>query len=92
MATLDVKDIKLNTFSDKYNSRYEKVDGDLQAKLCIVCGRTVGDKGSFIWLINGGTTLASADEINVGESGDLGWWQIGSECVKSVPENFRLKM
>jgi hypothetical protein len=92
MATLNVQDINLDTFSAKYNARYEKVDGDLQTRLCIVCGRTVGDNGSFIWLINGGTTIASADETNVDESGDMGWWQIGSECIKSVPENFRIKM
>jgi hypothetical protein len=92
MATLNISEIKLNTFSDKYHARYEKVDGDLQDKLCIVCGRTTGENASMVWIIDGGDSLASKDETGVDSSADMGWWTIGSECIKSVPEEFRISI
>jgi hypothetical protein len=92
MAKINISEMKLNTFSAKYNTRYEKVDGDLQDQLCIVCGRTTGDNASMVWIVEGGSSLATTDETNVDSAGDMGWWRIGSECIKSVPKEFRISI
>ena len=92
MAKINISEMKLNTFSPKYNARYEKVDGELQDQLCIVCGRTTGDNASMVWIVEGGIALATTDETNVDSAGDMGWWRIGSECIKSVPEEFRISI
>lgn len=90
MAKINISEMGLNTFSDKYHARYEKVDGDLQDKLCIVCGRTTGETASLVWIVDGGSSFASADETDVQSSSDMGWWTIGSECIKKVPQEFRM--
>jgi hypothetical protein len=92
MATLEIDHKVLDVWSDKYNDRLEKVDGDLQNKLCIVCGRKVGDKGFGVWIVNGGDTLATPDSTDIDARGDMGWWPIGSECIKPVPEAFRVQL
>ena len=92
MAKINRSEVALDAFSAKYNARYDKVDGDLQDKLCIACGRTTGENVSFIWIVDGGDSLATADETNVDASGDMGWWTVGSECIKSVPEEFRISI
>lgn len=90
MARVNVGELGLDTFSAKYNARFEKVGGDLQDKLCIVCGRTTGDSPTFVWIVDGGTSLASADETNVDSSADMGWWTVGAECIKKVPNEYRI--
>jgi hypothetical protein len=87
MATFELKQ-EVNTFSEKYYTRREKVNPDIE--LCIVCGRKVGDNGFKVWVVNGGDTLATIDE-EVNPAGDLGFWPIGSECIKPIPEAFRLQ-
>jgi len=57
---------------------------------CARCGKEVKNQKYSVHLIEGGNTmLAVADEYKYNnESADMGWFPIGSECAKHIPQEF----
>jgi len=77
----------------KYRNRmYKRVD--LGDSACILCGRPTNDKhlGYGVVVCDGGSRLVHPDDAHMVESdpGFMGWFPVGSTCVKKVPAAFRV--
>lgn len=62
---------------------------------CIICGRDTSKKGESWGVIigDGGGVAVHIEDKEKSEScgGYMGWFPIGSECIKKVPVEFRIK-
>jgi hypothetical protein len=78
--------------------RNRKRRSDLQhADHCFVCQRGLTESAlSNAWwchLVGGGSEIAPVDLDDSGsDTGDMGWFPLGSECAKKVPITHRMKM
>ncbi len=74
-----------------YRRREER--GGLTFLACIHCGRNTGqqDKSFGVLVSGGGYLLVQPDDYDdfPHEGGDMGWWPVGTECIKAVPVAFR---
>ena len=81
-------EIGLNIFSEKYQA-----SGSAFLS-CVVCARDTSKKGNSQGVIvaeGGSAILHSADnEIEQSDGGYMGWFPIGSECIKKVPAEYRV--
>ena len=79
----------INRTSLERNAPY----GDLAYDRCILCGRKVNEqRGVFVHGVNGSLySIARIDETNIHEAGDMGWWRVGSECSKNIPDAYKTK-
>lgn len=61
---------------------------------CARCGKEVKNAKYMVHFIEGGNTmLAVADEDNyVEDDADMGFFPIGSECAKHIPQEFLHKL
>lgn len=79
----------LNLFSEKYHAKGS------QFLSCIICGRDTSKKGRSWGVIIGegaGVIVHPQDnEIAKSCGGYMGWFPIGSECIKQIPVEFRLE-
>lgn len=75
-----------------FNDKYHKKHGFLN---CIICARDTSKKGESWGVIigGGGSVAVHIDDKEIAETcgGYMGWFPIGSECIKKVPAEFRIK-
>ena len=74
-------------FGEKY---YAKVSGD--GENCISCGRNTSKQNARgVILVDGGSGICKAEDVPLEEhdGGFMGWFPVGSECIKTVPMEYR---
>ena len=82
----------VNLWSEKY---HEKQDDQ---ERCIVCGKKTSPKvkGLGVIVIDGGSSIVHPDDNDVAVANQpgayMGWWPVGSECIKPIPKEFRTKL
>lgn len=57
---------------------------------CICCGRKIKSLKYFVHLLTNGNLVSSDQEFASNE--DQGFFNIGSECIKRLPNNFYFKI
>lgn len=74
-----------NAFGEKYHA---KNDTYLS---CINCGRDTSKQGNSngVYIVGGGEWIAHPDQPEFNDGGDMGWFPVGSECIKKVPAEYR---
>lgn len=79
---VDLYSVFPNAWSDKYHDA-----GTFLA--CVACGRKVSSKGESngITIGGGGVEIIHPQDVTLDEydPGFLGWFPIGSECIKALP-------
>ena len=86
--------VRTHTFTSSYDpenfqrSRHAK---NPDAHECGVCGRATLSRKWQIHLVEGSMeVIAHPDDVYERESADMGWWYVGSDCVKKLPADFVL--
>lgn len=72
-------------FSEKYYAKNED-------NTCIICGRNTSKNltKSGVTLGDGGCVIIHPEDIELAmDNGFMGWWAIGTECIKVIPQEFR---
>lgn len=80
----DYQDIPL--FSEKYHSK------NPTSTSCIICGRDTSKNGHSSGVIvgeGGDLIVHPEDNEKAMDNGYMGWFPIGSECIKAIPLEFR---
>ena len=76
-----------NGFGEKYQ------ENNAAFLSCIECGRNTSKQGKSqgVFIVNGGYSIAhpSNPYPENGHGGDMGWFPVGSECIKKVPAEYR---
>lgn len=60
---------------------------------CVFCGRDTSKQGKSNGVMvggGGGTIIHPEDYEKSIDGGSMGWFPVGSECIKSVPIQFRI--
>ena len=61
---------------------------------CIACGRATSrqGKGYGVLVSGGGAVIVHPDDYVTypHDGGEMGWFPIGSECIKQIPKEFRV--
>ena len=82
-----------NLFGEKYQERQNNRKGHSFLS-CIFCGRDTSKQGksSGVMVGAGGGLIVHPDdyETKALDGGAMGWFPVGSECIKEVPKEFRL--
>lgn len=76
-------------FGDKYQEKSNK-HGFLT---CVFCGRDTSKQGKSngVMVGAGGALIIHPDDYEIQEDGgSMGWFPVGTECIKSVPAEFRI--
>jgi predicted nucleotide-binding protein len=74
-------------FCEKYQ---QKVQYDHEN--CIACGRNVSKQNAKgVFVVNGGEGICKAEDVELEQrdAGFMGWFPVGSECIKTVPTEYR---
>lgn len=78
---------ELALFSEKYHNSKAK-------NPCAVCGRETSKNsdGQGVYVAHGGSDLLHPADIEIDDepAGFMGWWAIGTECIKKVPAEYRV--
>ena len=81
-----------NLFGKKYQQRTENGSHFLQ---CVFCGRDTSKQGksSGVMVGCGGDLIVHPDDYETlaQDGGAMGWFPVGSECIKEVPAEFRVQ-
>ena len=74
----------LALFSEKYHTSTAE-------NPCVVCGRETSknSKGLGVIVAEGGSSLLHPDDEDTDPAGFMGWWAVGTECIKKVPAEYR---
>jgi len=78
----------IDLFSEKYHAK------GASFLSCIICGRDTSKKGKSQGVIigeGGGVIVHPEDDGLAQDGGYMGWFPIGSECIKVIPVEFRLE-
>lgn len=51
---------------------------------CVLCGKHVKNPRKFARVTEGGARFAQVGETEADLSDDMGWYAVGSECVKTL--------
>jgi hypothetical protein len=82
-------------WGEKYQEREAKTFGCLPFLACLICGRDTSKQGNSKGVIvsGGGSTIVHPEdnEKELHDGGYMGWFPIGSECIKAIPVEFRQK-
>jgi hypothetical protein len=81
-------------FSDKYHAREQASrNSSWGFTNCVHCGRDTSKQGNSlgVYVSGGGGLIVHPDDYETYPhgGGDMGWFPIGSECIKKVPAEFR---
>lgn len=83
---LFIDDVFPNAWSDKYH--------DAKTFLaCIACGRNTSKQGESkgVWIVGGGAWIGHPEQPEINDGGDMGWFPVGTECIKKVPAEYRVE-
>lgn len=78
-------------FGPKYQIKSDK--GFVDFLSCVFCGRDTSKQGNSngVMVSGGGATIIHPEDYDKAkDGGDMGWFPVGSECIKSVPVQFRI--
>jgi hypothetical protein len=78
-----------NLFGQKYQAKTANGSSFLQ---CVFCGRDVSKQGNSngVMVGAGGSLVIHPDDYEIAtDGGAMGWFPVGSECIKEVPAEFR---
>ena len=81
-----------NLFGEKYQDKQNNSSG-FSFLCCVFCGRDTSKQGksSGVMVGAGGALIVHPEDYDKAlDGGDMGWFPVGSECIKSVPTEFRL--
>lgn len=53
---------------------------------CVVCGKGVKTPKNWVRIVNGGTWIGTAAEGDAEPAADLGYYPVGSDCLRKHPE------
>ncbi len=85
-------DGQLSLWGPKYQKRVEKQFGESFLS-CIVCARDTSKQGHSKGVVVGGggsyIVQTNFNEEEYKDAGWMGWFPVGSECIKVVPIEFR---
>jgi hypothetical protein len=76
-------------FGAKYQEKTAQSSHFLQ---CVFCGRDTSKQGNSFGVIvgeGGGVIVHPEDNELAQDGGFMGWFPVGSECIKSIPAEFR---
>jgi hypothetical protein len=80
-------------FGEKYQAKQNNKVG-FSFLCCVFCGRDTSKQGkSFGVMVGAGGALIVHPEdysSKAIDGGDMGWFPVGTECIKSVPAEFRV--
>jgi len=87
----DWRDIELReVFPNAWSDRYHETGGFLA---CIACGKKTSNKGQSqgVFISGGGGIIVHPDDYEMypHDGGDMGWFPVGRECIKTLPAEFR---
>lgn len=91
VRTIDSSIIDL--WSPKYQAKEH-----LEGERCTVCGKLTSqqNKGLGVIVGDGGSAIIHPEdnelEIATNGAGYMGWWAVGSECIKKVPKEFQTRL
>lgn len=76
-------------FGEKYHAKTQNGSHFLQ---CVFCGRDTSKQGKSNGVMVGGGAafIVHPEDYPLNDGGDMGWFPVGSECIKIVPSEFRL--
>ena len=80
-----------NLFGEKYQIKQDQ--NKIVFTSCVFCGRNTSKQGNSSGVMvggGGGTIIHPEDYEKSIDGGDMGWFPVGSECIKSVPVEFRI--
>jgi hypothetical protein len=77
-------------FSEKYQAKTANGSSFLQ---CVFCGRDTSKQGKSNGVVvgQGGSLIVHPEDYEQAQDGGfMGWFPVGSECIKQVPAEFRV--
>jgi hypothetical protein len=80
-----------NLFGEKYQEKQNNTSG-FSFLCCVFCGRDTSKQGNSngVYVGAGGASVVHPEDYDKAiDGGDMGWFPVGSECIKSVPAEFR---
>jgi hypothetical protein len=80
-----------NLFGEKYQDKQNNSSG-FSFLCCVFCGRDTSKQGNSngVQVGAGGALIVHPEDYDKAiDGGDMGWFPVGSECIKSVPAEFR---
>jgi len=79
-------------WGEKYRAREELPSG-VSSLSCIHCGRDTSKQGNSqgVCVSGGGAYILHPDDYERfdHDGGEMGWFPVGSECIKQIPAQFR---
>lgn len=81
-------------FGPKYQARVENGSTGTE---CVLCGKQTSRNGRsngttiHVRVVDGGGRFATPDEV-VDARGDMGYFPVGSECAKSLPDEYKVTL
>lgn len=79
-----------NLFGPKYQAKTQHGHSFL---CCVFCGRDTSKQGNSFGVIvgEGGAAIVHPEDNEIAKTcgGYMGWFPVGSECIKSIPAEFR---
>ena len=86
---LDMGENNIDVFGPKWQAKINQ-----SFLSCTICGRDTSKQGKSVGVIvsDGGASVVFPGDIALEQSdaGYMGWFPVGSECIKSVPSEFRI--
>ena len=83
----------IDLWSEKYRAKEHLI-----GERCTVCGKVTSQQNKGLGVIvsdGGGSIIHPEDnekEIKGYAAGYMGWWAVGSECIKKVPKEFQTRL
>jgi hypothetical protein len=80
-----------NLFGEKYQAA--DIKGKISFLSCVFCGRDTSKQGNSegVMVGGGGAIIVHPEDYDISsDGGSMGWFPVGSECIKTVPAEFRL--
>jgi ferredoxin len=87
VQAIPLHDAVPTAFCEKYQTR---MSFDLEN--CIACGRNVSKQNAKgVIVVDGGSGICKIEDVPLEEhdGGFMGWFPVGSECIKTVPMEYR---
>jgi hypothetical protein len=81
-----------NLFGEKYQAKQNNTFG-FSFNCCVFCGRDTSKQGisNGVHVGAGGALIVHPEDYETLaiDGGAMGWFPVGSECIKSIPAEFR---